>query len=191
MNLGDVVGRRDIAGADRPDRLIGDHQFPFFPFVGKRAGELASDDSEMLAASALRVALADADDRRQSAGKGRFGLRPDQLVCLMLVGPSLGMADDRHSRAGLLDHRHRDASGMGTARRRVDVLGADDEAARSGHGRCDQREWRTDGDVHSRRFAGGSPDRGKFAQLGDAAIHLPVAGDELATDVHDLTIPPV
>ena len=46
-------------------------------------------------------------------------------------------------------------------------------------------------DVHSRRFAGGSPDRGKFAQLGDAAIHLPVAGDELATDVHDLTIPPV
>ena len=48
------VGRgRGQPGADRPDRLVGDHQIGAGGAVGQRAGELAADDIERLAGLAL------------------------------------------------------------------------------------------------------------------------------------------
>ena len=44
VHLGDVVGRRRQAGADRPDRLVGDDQPRGVGAVGQRAGELRRDD---------------------------------------------------------------------------------------------------------------------------------------------------
>ena len=51
---------------------------------------------------------------------------------LVLVGAALAMADDDQPRAGFLEHRRRDAAGMGAARRRVAILRADRQAARAG-----------------------------------------------------------
>ena len=63
MDLGDVGGRRRQAGADSPDRLIGDDQGSRRRAMGQRAGKLAADDRQRLAGVALEMGLADADER--------------------------------------------------------------------------------------------------------------------------------
>ena len=74
MHLGDVGRRRRQPGADRPDRLIGDHQIGGGRTVGQRAVELAADHVERLAGFALGALLADADDGRQPARRAAMAL---------------------------------------------------------------------------------------------------------------------
>src|SRR5205085_7492804 len=50
--------------------------------------------------------------------------------------------------------------------------------------RRDQGERRTDRDVDPASFARRLGDRAELGQSGEAAVHLPVAGDELAAEVH-------
>jgi hypothetical protein len=75
VHLGDVGGGGGVAGADRPDRLIGDDDLALaFRALRKRAGELFGDDLDRPARLALRLAFADADDRLQALAERRFGL---------------------------------------------------------------------------------------------------------------------
>ena len=95
VHLGDVGRRRDLAGADRPDRLVGDDQLALLPVVGQRAGEHgASTTSTWSPARALGLALADADDGDEARGQRRLGLGADLGIALALVGAALAMADD-------------------------------------------------------------------------------------------------
>ena len=87
--------------------------------------------------------------------------------------------------ARLLQHADRDAAGMGAAVMSVAVLRADhDRAAGPGPGCREQGEGRTDGDVDAARLPRGRGDRAEFGERGQAAVHFPVAGDELAAKLH-------
>ena len=179
------VGRgRDVAGADRPDRLVGDDQLAFLPVVRQRAGELALDHRRLVAGGAvdslsptqtmaLRPGAAPPRPWRGRRDRSRAARR----------GARCGRGWP--SAPGFLDHRRGDRAGMRAALRGMAVLGADGEAAaRAGHRRRDQGEGRADGDVDAALGLGRLAISCSSPQLGDAAVHLPVADDELAADVH-------
>jgi len=184
VHQSDVDRGGDGAGADRPDRLVGQDQLGVAEPFGERAGELAGDHRDMIAGEALGLGLADADDRLEAGGERGLGLGADDRVGLALLGAALGMPDDDQPRARFLEHRHRDAAGMGPARLEVAVLCADQEPAAAGDGGRDQGERRADGDVDSGGLARRVGDRRELGQSGEAAVHLPIADDQLAADVH-------
>jgi hypothetical protein len=107
-----------------------------------------------------------------------------------LVGAALGMAQDGEAGARFLQHRRRDVAGMRPAVLGVAVLRTDEEAARPGHGEREQSEGRADRDVDAGRRPGGGGDGAELAKGRPAAVHLPIAGDELAAYVHSLAFPP-
>src|SRR6185312_14695939 len=94
MNLLDILSSRRQSGADRPDRLIGDHQIGRRRAVGQRSPELAAADIQRLAAVALMPGLADADDGDTARAPNRFRLLPHQRVAFAMIGAPLGMSDD-------------------------------------------------------------------------------------------------
>ena len=82
---------------------------------------------QRLARLALRLRLAQADQRRHARLDRRAGLGADLLVGLAPGVAALGVADDHEARAGLAEHGRRDLAGMG---------------ARGGGGECPGRRWR-------------------------------------------------
>ena len=72
VHLGDVGRGRRQAGADRPDRLIGDHQVGAGRAIRQRAVELAAEHVERLAG----VALGLASRRRRRSPSARRARRP-------------------------------------------------------------------------------------------------------------------
>ena len=103
-------------------------------------------------------------------------VRPSVRVTRNAIGARIG----RPRRGGAVE----EDTGMGAAFGGMAVLGADRHAAGTGQGGRDQGEGWTDGDVDAAGGAGRIGNRVQFGELGDAAIHLPVADDELATDLH-------
>jgi peptidyl-prolyl cis-trans isomerase D len=184
MHLCDIARGGGAAGADRPDRLIGNNQLGLGAQLGDRAGELGRDSLDMAPRRALLLALADAHNRLQPGGKRGLGLGLDDGIALALVGAPLGMADDRQARAGFEQHRGRDIAGMGTGGICVAILRADGEAAGACDGEADQGERRANGDIHPSRLPRRRRHRAELRQRLAAAVHLPVSGNELAADVH-------
>ena len=142
----DVIQRWRKAGADRPDRLVGDHQVGGGRPVRHRPGELPVEDSVGLAAAPLRLGLADAEDGEEPGPPGGLGLGADLGVGFLVVGAALGMADDDQRAAGVGDHLGRDVAGMGAGFVGVAVLPADlhRRAGDRGDSRGDQRRRRAD-----------------------------------------------
>ena len=93
--------RRGEPGADRPHRLVREHEVR----VRLEHGQLAAEDVLGLAALALGLQLADArDDLQPGVERGARPLR-DRLVRLAEVLPPLGVADERAGDAELEQHR--------------------------------------------------------------------------------------
>src|SRR6476620_5724935 len=99
--------RRGPAGADRPDRLVRDHER-----ADLLAGDgvepslnLAIEDGHRRAGLALGQRLADADDRNEVGGNRGADLPVHHLVGLAEQRPPLRVADDHVLGARLLDHR--------------------------------------------------------------------------------------
>ena len=71
MHFLGLLGRGDPAGADRPNRLVGDHQPADLlrRNAGQRAVELPADHFVRAAGFAIGQQLADANDRRQPGGQ--------------------------------------------------------------------------------------------------------------------------
>src|ERR1700712_4938830 len=100
VHLRDVVRARHETRADRPDRLISDHQaFPSNP-MRHRFFELAADDRQRLAGLALRLRLADADDGYEAGTQHRLRLPPHDIIAFAVIGAALGMADNNVGGAG-------------------------------------------------------------------------------------------
>src|SRR5262245_2982140 len=99
--------RRGPAGADRPDRLVGDHELGRARLGHQReaARELAGHDVDRAAGLALLERLADAHDRRDPGREQRRGLVRYVRVALAVVGAALAVADDRIATAELREHR--------------------------------------------------------------------------------------
>ena len=151
MHFGDLVQGRGAAGADRPDRLVGDDEPVRGGVAGDRAGELRADAAEGLAGVALGLGLADADDGEEAGPPGRGGLARDERVVSPWSAAALGMADDHRDRAGVRQHLGGDVAGMGAGGLRVTVLAAEREAAAGEPG--DQRGRRADQHVAAGRMA--------------------------------------
>ena len=130
---GDVVLGGGLAGADSPDRLIGDDAGETWR---QAAGQLVADHLVMFGGVALGFGLADADDRGQAGGDGGFGLGLDQGVGLVVILAALGMAEDDPGGAGVSQHGGGDVAGMGTLVVDMAVLAADGDR-RSGQQRGD------------------------------------------------------
>ena len=117
-------GRRE-AGADRPDRLIGDHEARAGRAVRQRALKLTAEHVERAPGLALGPRLPDADDCQQPGPPGRARLGGDFGVGFLVERPALGMADDDGLGARVGQHLGRDVAGVGAGRLRVAVLAAD------------------------------------------------------------------
>ena len=116
VRLAGLLRRGVAAGADGPDRLVGDHQVGHL--LGREAVEaglhLPIEDLERLFAFALLERLADADDRaRARAWMAASGLAVDDLVGVAEHPAPLGVADDDEFGARLLEHRRADLAGEG------------------------------------------------------------------------------
>ena len=124
VRLARLLGRRGLAGADRPDRLVGDHQ----PLV--RAGRLGNrldlepQHEHHLPGLALLERLADAGDHAQpvperGAGRRAMSRRSRRSTA---AAPS-GRRSRRDAELG--QHRRRDFAGEGALVGPVHVLGED------------------------------------------------------------------
>ncbi len=85
----------------------------------------------------------------EAGRKRRFGLGPDVGVGLALRLAPLAMADDGQPRAGVEQHRRRDAAGMGALVGLVHILAADREARRGANGPLDQCRRKAERDVRA------------------------------------------
>ena len=176
--LGDL-GRRRLAGADRPDRLVGDDEV----VLGLEHPHLPAEDVLGLARLALGLGLADARDDGQARVQRCTRSPRDAFVRLAEELAALRVADDGAVHAQLAEHLRRDLAGEGALRLPVHVLGGngDVRSCQDLHRHGQRREGRTDGDVNA--FEVGLVPSQLDAELGrlDRAFeHLPVACDEHA-----------
>src|SRR3546814_12254132 len=82
----------DLAGADRPDRLIGDDELAFMGVLGQRALQLPGHHRDMIAGGAVRLGFADADDGLETVAQRRNGRGADVGFGLVNFGPALPLA---------------------------------------------------------------------------------------------------
>src|SRR5206468_3657777 len=104
MHGGDVVAGRGLAGADRPDRLIGDGRIGAIGFQRHAAFDLAMTNRRRMTAVALILTLADADDDIEPRAPGGFGLGRHHRIGFAMELATLGMADKDVSGARVLEH---------------------------------------------------------------------------------------
>src|ERR1700722_1588885 len=121
-------GRRQ-AGADRPDRFIGDDEFVGRGTVRQRAGKLAGTDRCLPARLAFRPRFADAENRDKAGPPCGGNLGAHIGVALAVAVAPLGMADDDVGAAGVLQHLGADVTGKGAFFGKVAILAAERHAA--------------------------------------------------------------
>src|SRR5580704_6843517 len=178
-----VLGRRH-AGADRPDRLIGDDEIR--KPIRQRAVELRAHDRLGLAGIAFGARLADTDDGEEAGAARRQRLGAHHGIGLAVIVPALGMADDDGAGAGIFEHFGGDIARIGAGRLGVAVLAADGDARtarRLGKARH-QRSRRTYYKVGTGQTAGAGDDRLKLAGRGRKPVHFPIASDQRTARHH-------
>ena len=166
-------GRGGLAGADRPDRLVCDHELLVRARRERDRLDLDLQDELGVAGLALLERLADAGDHGKTGLERGPRAAGDHLVRVAEEVPPLRVADERPLDAELEQHRRRDLAGVGTARLPVDVLRVDRPAALDRGRERDER--RAEDDVDARRRVEAVEE---LAHLGRAFEHLPVAGDQ-------------
>ncbi len=185
MDIFDLGDGRGEAGADGPDRLIGQGERPSAQLLGNRTAHLPRDDFECPLRLTLIERLADTDDRLQTDPQRSPGLIGRQGVGLAVERPPLGMAEDHQAGSGVGQHLRRDVAGERPRRLDMAVLAAHQDV-RSGHclgQRRHQRGRRTDGHPGPGGLgAQGVGDGPRLGGRGGQAVHLPIAGDQFAQE---------
>src|SRR5699024_5769407 len=121
-----IRGGGDLAGADGPDGLVGEHDLgELFPTeAGKRCLELVDDVAHVLGRLTNLQRLADADDRGQTMLERGTRLRSDRRIVLTVVLTAFRVTDDREAATQLREHRTGDLTGVRAGVVGRDVLGA-------------------------------------------------------------------
>ena len=180
--LGDLRRRR-APGADRPHRLVGDHE----PLVLRESRDLAFEHRFGLLGLALCLGLPHARDDRETRLERGVDSQPHGVVGLAEVLPALGMADEGSLHAELEQHRRGHLAREGTFELPVHVLGVDRDAASLAEAldrRVERHERRADDDVDVGRAIAETPDlRRELPRLVRALEHLPVARDQHRGDL--------
>src|SRR6478752_2248246 len=184
-----VVGGRDLAGADGPDRLVGDDDRRSL-LLGHPVEVLAQLGDDVLDLAALLAhveSLAAAEDRRQAVGIGRLDLGVDDGVGLAVALAPLAVPDGDVRAAELGEEGARDVTGVGTRGVRRQVLRAVPEvelvALDERLDRAQVGEGRQDGDLDGRVVVLRVAQRPvellhEVRRLEVVEVHLPVAGHE-------------
>src|SRR5262245_51801738 len=181
MHLLDLTGRCVAAGADSPDRLIGDHRVGTGEAGRERAGKLPGNDLERPTRFALLQRLADADDGGEPRPVGRLGLGADDGIGLAMPGATLRMAEDHRRAPGVLQHFGGNIAGEGARGRGMTILPShrDPGAAEKLHNRPDEGGGRTHHDVaaeaHALQHIGKQPN---LLELRGEPVHFPVSGHQ-------------
>ena len=116
-----LLGRRHPPGADRPDRLVRDHDLA--ELLGRRRLARSSwtwwrSLRSVSPRLALLLGLAHAQDRHQAGRERRRDLQRERPVGLAEQLAALGVAEDHAVDAELDQHRRRDLAGEGALGRR-------------------------------------------------------------------------
>jgi peptidyl-prolyl cis-trans isomerase D len=179
VHFGDFGGGRDLAGADRPDRLISDSEIIASLFLRQRGIDLCGNHGNRSTRLADLEAFADAENDGQAVAQRRRGLGADVGVGFAVGFAPLAVADDGQGRAGVFQHAGAEFAGMRALVGHMDVLATDRETGRCLDRPLDERCRQAQGDV----AAGGLGAKGNgrdLAKLGAGAVHLPVSGNQLA-----------
>src|SRR4051794_564517 len=163
-----------LVGADRPDRLVGDHEALALADGVPDRLDLDAEHELHLSRLALLERLADASDHAQAVLQGGERAARHRLVGLTEVLAPLGVADNRARDAELEQHRRRHLPGEGAVCGPVHVLGEDRVPALDRGGQRDERRTEHRFDAVGRRER-----RAELTRLARVLEHLPVAGDQL------------
>src|SRR5258706_440181 len=182
VNFGGILGRRVAAGADRPDRFVGDRHACLAVARTEGGLELARDDRHRVAGLALLQRFTNAQDRLEIGGEGRGHLLARLLVRLAKNMAPFGVADERQAGACLLGERPRDRAGEGALGFPVDVLRSRQDVSMAGDTLRDCLERNGRREEPDRSFVGDLTGRKERAQvlagLYRAHVHLPVARED-------------
>src|SRR5260221_5698278 len=167
VHLGYLRARRDLAGSDRPDRLIGNREFRL-AIKRRRQGavELCSDGVHRTAMLTHIEAFADAQYDVEADRERRFGLGLHLLVALTLPFATFGVANDRQAGAGIERHQRRYAAGVRALLGMMNVLSADRKARDRAGGAFDQDRGDAQSDVDAGIFAGRRRNRPDLVEIG-------------------------
>jgi hypothetical protein len=177
VHRGDIVSGRDLAGADGPNRLIGDDAGEI---LRQAVLKLVGHDLLMQPEVTLLGGFADADDGNEPCFEGGSHLVSDERVRLALVGATLGMAKNNVGRPHVAQHHCGDLAGMGAEFPGVTVLAANRDAAAGKNGGNGAKLGCRGTDQHFGRgiakpLADGARPRGAILRQ---SVHLPVSGDQ-------------
>ncbi|MDF2493007.1 MAG: hypothetical protein K0Q58_1585 [Microbacterium sp.] len=145
-----LIGRRGLARADGPDRLVRDHDLGVRGDSLERDAQLSDGDGARAVLLEVGGRLAHADHRAQAVAERRGDLRGHDVVGFGVVFAPFRVADDHIRRVELREERPRDLArvGAGIVHRQVlraegerDLVGVDERLHRAqiGEGR-EQRD---------------------------------------------------
>merc|ERR1719188_2064442 len=172
-------GRRGLARADRPDRLVSQyHAGPVCDMVGDGL-ELREANLLCLARLPLLQLLADAGQHLEAVLEAELDLLADERVALTQDVPPLRVAENDPLAAHVLDHAGADLPGEGALRRLVAVLRGDANALSKLAANVLEVDGGDGDDDLCRRVK-----RARGQELADSVdrglvpVHLPVASNE-------------
>ena len=194
MHCRDIVERRGQPGANRPDGLIGDDEVVGRGAVRNRSGELGRDDVGGLSGLALRLRLADAENRHQPRPPRAEHLLAHRRIAFTVAVAALGVTENDMAATGVGQHLGADITGVGTFGCSMAILTAEGNAAagkRAGHRR---QQGRRRADEKLAAWTGlcdrDRPLREAARQrraVRAQSVHLPIAGDEFCPNRHVAT----
>ncbi len=124
MDLVGVLRRGGPPGADRPDRLVGDHELRHLPRRQSSQPDLQLAPHHRLDLTPITFVelLPDAEHWSQALSGDRRHLSPHRLVRVAEDMAAFGVPCQHEGRAGVAGHRRRDRASKGARCFPVDVL---------------------------------------------------------------------
>ena len=178
MHFVDILRRRGLARADRPDRFIGDGEFLACIFdVGERGLDLLFHELDRAALIAGLLAFAAAQYHAQTCCKRGFDLGLYQGIALCVVAAPLAVAQDDELCAGVRDHCRRDIASVCAAVGKVAILSADADLTCLAVDWMNQCVWRRNCNLHFHVTLGRAVHRARLREHCPRAMHLPVSNN--------------
>ena len=185
------VGRGRLAGADGPHRLVGDHDLAD---AMRRCTWITAASWRLTTPRSRRLRAAASVSPTQTIGVSPAPARPCALsatscVALAMILAALGVADDDVAAAEIHQHRRRHLAGEGALRVRRESCAPSAMACRPA-AICTAPSTAPARRPQRRRPACRMPAQGVQQRVvgSQAAIHLPVAGDQLPSGHRHLVL---
>src|ERR1019366_5903186 len=180
VRVGGDLRRRRLAGSNRPDGFVGNHDLGelLFGEPGDALLELAGEYRLGVAALAVGQQFADAHDGREAEFERRQGALEDRLIGLVEILAAFAVANNRVAGAHRFDHGAGDFAREGAFLGPPDILRADTNVRPfdGSDGRVEIRERGTDHDLTMRGLLDQRPEfLEECSGFRGRLVHLPIA----------------